>query len=140
MATREGQDAGEAIDQAHALTGPHSPERMKAQKDSLIRNLTILERLGCLDDDGMAKLRKGNAPTITRGPYAGEIVTGDHIIPRSVTPELDNTLFNLEFMPLTLNQRKRAKVGQRQIDLAKRWHKAGILNDEGLKAVLAVSP
>ena len=42
----------------------------------------------------MAKLRKGNAPTITKGPYAGEIVTGDHIIPRSVTPELDNTLFN----------------------------------------------
>ena len=70
----------------------------------------------------MAKLRKGNAPTITKGPYAGEIVTGDHIIPRSVTPELDNTLFNLEFMPLTLNQRKCAKVGQRQIDLARRWH------------------
>ncbi len=27
----------------------------------------------------MIKLRKGNAPTITKGPYAGEIVTGDHI-------------------------------------------------------------
>ena len=140
MAKRDGHDLGTVIDQAHALTAPHRPERLKAQKDSLIRNLTIVERLGCLDDEGMAKLRKGNAPTITRGPYAGEIVTGDHIIPRSVTPELDNTLFNLEFMPLTLNQRKRAKVGQRQIDLAKRWHKAGLLNDEGLKAVLAVSP
>jgi hypothetical protein len=139
MATREGQDAGEVIDQAHALTAPHRPERMKAQRDSLIRNLTILERLGCLDTEGMAKLRKGNAPTITKGPYAGEIVTGDHIKPRSVCPELDNTLFNLEFMPLTLNQRKSAKVGQRQIDLAKRWHKAGLLSDEGLKAVLAVS-
>jgi hypothetical protein len=44
-------------------------------------------------------------------PYAGEIVTGDHIIPRSVTPELDNTLFNLDMMPLTLN-RKRHKIGR----------------------------
>ena len=85
----------------------------------------------------MAKLRKGNAPTITKGPYAGEIVTGDHIIPRSVTPELDNTLFNLEFMPLTLNQRKSAKVGQRQIDLARRWHKLGILSKKGLGAAVS---
>jgi hypothetical protein len=84
----------------------------------------------------MILLRKGNAPTITKGPYAGEIVTGDHIIPRSVTPELDNTLFNLEMMPLTLNQRKSAKVGQRQLDLARRWHKAGLLSDEGMREVL----
>jgi hypothetical protein len=68
----------------------------------------ILERLGRLDEAGMIKLRKGNAPAITRGPYVGEIVSGDPIIPRSVCPELDNCLFNLEFMPLTLNQRKGA--------------------------------
>jgi hypothetical protein len=136
MAKREGNDLGTVIDQAHALTAPHKPERLKAQKDSLIRNVTILERLGCLDEAGMILLRKGNAPTITKGPYAGEIVTGDHIIPRSVTPELDNTLFNLEMMPLTLNQRKSAKVGQRQLDLAERWHKAGLLSDEGFRAVL----
>ncbi len=85
----------------------------------------------------MIKLRKGLAPTITKGPYAGEIVTGDHIIPQSVTPELDNTLFNLEMMPLTLNQEKSAKVGQGQLDLAKRWHSMGLLSDEGLRAVLA---
>ena len=84
----------------------------------------------------MEKLRKGKAPTITKGPYAAEIATGDHIIPRSVCPELDNFLFNLEFMPLTLNQRKSAKIGQRQIDLAKRWNTDGLLSDEGLKAVL----
>ena len=136
MAKRDGNDLEIVLDESHALTGPHKAERMKAQKDSLIRNVTILERLGCLDEEGMIKLRKGNAPTITKGPYAGEIVTGDHIIPRSVTPELDNTLFNLEMMPLTLNQRKAAKVTARQLDLAKRWHKAGLLSDEGLRAVI----
>ena len=96
----------------------------------------ILERLGCFDEAGLAKLRKGNAPTITKGPYAGEIVTGDHIIPRSVCPELDNKIYNLEMMPLTLNQRKGAKVTQRQIDLAKRWNTDGLLRDAGLGAVL----
>jgi hypothetical protein len=136
MAHVSGFDAGEIIDQAHAQTGPHEPKRAMAQRDSLIRNRVILERLGCIDEAGMIKLRKGNAPTITKGPYAGEIVTGDHIIPRSVCPELDNALYNLEMMPLTLNQRKSAKIGTRQIDLAKRWNQDGLLSDEGLKAVL----
>ncbi|MDA7639651.1 hypothetical protein N8686_03550 [Akkermansiaceae bacterium] len=136
MAHISGFDAGEIIDQAHAQTGPHEPNRTKAQRESLIRNRLILERLGCVDEAGMIKLRKGNAPTITKGPYAGEIVTGDHIIPRSVCPELDNALYNLEMMPLTLNQRKSAKIGQRQIDLAKRWNTDGLLSDEGLLAVL----
>ena len=133
-----GGTQGGVIDQAHALLTPHSAKRLKCQKDSLVRNRIILERLGCLDEAGMTKLRKGNAPTITKGPYAGEIVTGDHIIPRSVTPELDNTLYNLEMMPLTLNQKKAAKVTQRQIDLAKRWNKDGLLSDKGLKAALDV--
>ncbi|MDB4409100.1 hypothetical protein N9165_03445 [Akkermansiaceae bacterium] len=126
----------ELLDQAHAQTGPLEPNRAKAQRDSLIRNRVILERLGCIDEAGLAKLRKGNAPTITKGPYAGEIVTGDHIIPRSVCPELDNKLYNLEMMPLTLNQRKSAKIGTRQIDIARRWNQDGLLSDEGLGAVL----
>ncbi|MDB4766042.1 hypothetical protein OAG92_05540 [Akkermansiaceae bacterium] len=136
MAHVSGFDAGEIIDQAHAQTGPHDPERTKAQRESLIRNRVILERLGCIDEAGMIKLRKGNAPTITKGPYVGEIVTGDHIIPRSVCPELDNALHNLEMIPLTLNQKKSAKIGQRQIDLAKRWNAYGLLSDAGLKSVL----
>ncbi|MDA7526855.1 hypothetical protein N9010_01915 [bacterium] len=136
MAHISGFDAGEIIDLAHSVISPHEPKRAKAQRESLIRNRVILERLGCIDEAGMIKLRKGNAPTITKGPYAGEIVTGDHIIPRSICPELDNALYNLEMMPLTLNQRKSAKIGTRQIDLAKRWNADGLLSDEGLKAVL----
>ena len=137
MAHTAGLDVGEIIDLSHDQVGPVKPLRAKVQRDSHIRNRLILERLGCVDEAGLAKLRKGNAPTITKGPYAGEIVTGDHIIPRSVCPELDNKLYNLEMMPLTLNQKKSAKIGQRQIDLAKRWNKDGLLSDEGLEAVLA---
>ena len=139
MAHIWGFDIGEIIDQVHSVIGSYEPKRAKAQRESLIRNRLILERLGCVDEAGMIKLRKGNAPTITKGPYAGEIVTGDHIIPRSVCPELDNKIYNLEMMPLTLNQRKGAKVTQRQIDLARRWNQDGLLSDEGLGAVLRTS-
>jgi len=31
---------------------------------------------GCLEQEGMEKLRKGKAPTITKGPYAGSLTHG----------------------------------------------------------------
>ncbi len=107
--------------------------------ESLTRNRTILERLGCLDEAGMGKLRKGNAPTITKGPYEGELATGDHIIPRSVCPALDNVIVNLEFMPATLNQRKGAKVGERQVAVARKFHAAEIIDSAEFEAIEAAS-
>ena len=85
--------------------------RTDAVKASLVRNLTIVERLGCLDVAGMAKLKTGNAPTVTLGPYADDIASGDHIIPRSVCEELDERLYNLEFMPSKMNGSKGNKIG-----------------------------
>lgn len=131
MAHREGQDLNELIDRAHASAPPQDAAREAEQKTALLRNLTILDRLGSLDSEGMEKLRRGRAPTITRGPYSGELATVDHIIPRSVCPELDNCLFNLEFMPDTLNRRQSAKIGDRQIQLARRWQSLRLLSPEG---------
>lgn len=138
VAEQEGHDPATVIDQAHAAALPRSPAREAEQKAALLRNLTILSRLGCLDSAGLEKLRRGRAPTITRGPYVGELATGDHIIPRSVCPELDNCLFNLEFMefmPDTLSKRKGAKIGDRQRSVARRWYQSGLLSAEGLKAL-----
>ena len=50
--------------------------------------------------------------------------------------ELDRVIANLELLPLPLNERKRAKIGQRQRSLAEKFHKAGLLNDLGYNAVL----
>jgi len=120
IAVRKGADPESLLIYAYTLTGPHRLERLEAQKVSLIRNRVILERLGCLDAAGLEMLRKGKALTITKGPYAGELATVDHTIPRSICLELDNRLFNLEFMPATRNQRKSNKISQRQRDLARR--------------------
>jgi hypothetical protein len=103
---------------------------------AMARNRTIAERLGCLDAEGMELLRRGMAPTIKRGPYAGEKLTVDHIIPRAVAPTLDKVLANLELMPHSLNIRKGAKVGQRQADLANKLLQAGILTPEYHAAIL----
>jgi hypothetical protein len=80
-------------------------------------------------------MRKGKAPTVRRGPYQGDHLSVDHIIPRAVVPELDNVIANLELMPLRMNESKNDRVGERQVDLARKFNKAGLLSDKRLKAV-----
>jgi hypothetical protein len=104
--------------------------------EAMVRNRVIAERLGCLDEEGMISLRSGRAPTIRNGPYIGDKLSVDHIIPRSVCLELDTTLANLELMPLRMNRAKSNSVGQRQVDMAKKFHAAGLLSEAGLNAVL----
>ena len=107
----------------------------KLTAEAMVRNLVIAERLGCLDPDGLREMHKGEAATVHRGPYRGEKLSVDHIIPRAVVPELDNVIANLELLPLKMNEDKNAKIGARQVDLARKLHKAGLLSSEGLKAV-----
>ena len=99
----------------------------KLTAEAMVRNLTIAERLGCLDSEGLGEMRRGLAPTVRRGPYRGEKLSVDHIIPWAVVPELDNVIANLELMPLKMNEGKNAKIGARQVDLTRKLHKAGLV-------------
>jgi hypothetical protein len=95
--------------------------------ESLLRNVTIAERLGTTTPTDIETMRKGNCGTVRNGPYAGEPLSVDHIIPRSIAPELDNVIANLELMPLTLNKRKQDKIGERQIALGRKFKEAGLV-------------
>lgn len=46
-----------------------------------------------------AKLRKGGSPEITKGEHAGDFIALDHILPRTVVPELTARFFNPEALP-----------------------------------------
>jgi hypothetical protein len=104
--------------------------------EAMVRNLKIAERLGCLDREGLQEMRRGQAATVRRGPYRGDQLSVDHIIPRALVPELDNVIANLELMPLRMNEGKRDVVGERQKDLARKLYKAELLGKRGLHAVL----
>lgn len=107
----------------------------KLTAEAMVRNLTIAERVGCLNAEGLGEMRRGQAPVVRRGPYRGEKLSVDHIIPRAVVPELDNVIANLELMPLKMNEGKNNKIGARQLDLARKLRKAGLLSAKGLAAV-----
>lgn len=82
-------------------------------------------------------MRQGKAPTIRKGPYKGDELSVDHIIPRAISPELDNVIANLELMPLRMNESKNDRIGDRQLSHAKSLNRAGFLSATGLIQVQA---
>jgi hypothetical protein len=134
---QSGRDPRAEMDAVMVAVGWGGTLKADLTAAAMVRNRTIAERLGCLDAEGMERMRRGASPIVRRGPYAGEKLTVDHIIPRAVTPSLDFVLANLELMPNTLNLRKGAKIGQRQIDLANKLRAAGLLSEMDHARVVA---
>jgi hypothetical protein len=132
---RKAGESPEKVAQTAVAKAGYKDASAKLTKDAMLRNLDIAGKLGCLDETGMDAMRRGKAPTVRKGPYTGDIASVDHIIPRAVVPELDNVIANLELLPLKLNESKNSNIGDRQRDMAKRFHAAGLLSAAGLKAV-----
>ena len=133
-----GGDVGAVIGTAQAMTGSSGTPAAKADRLAILSNRMKLQNYGCLTADGMAKLRKGGSPEITKGDHAGDFIALDHILPRSVVPELAARFFNLEALPAQVNLAKSDRIGQRELDLARQWNHAGLLSSPGLKAVQVV--
>jgi hypothetical protein len=89
-------------------------------KESLLRNLVIANRLGLLTPANLDAMKRGKSPTVTFGPYAGEIAEVDHILPVAKFPQYGKEFWNLELMPQSLNRRKGETMGQRQMDLLRK--------------------
>ena len=133
----DGVSPTKVVDVALRRVGVTNAAAAGLTKAAMLRNVTIAERLGCLDKSGLEEMRKGHAATVRRGPYAGDELSVDQIIPRAVAPELDCVIANFELLPLRVNERKNASIGQRQRDLAEKLNKAGLLSNSELRVVRA---
>lgn len=111
---------------AVALTGMKG-EAARLTVEAMLRNLRIAGQLGCLNEAGLAEMRRGHAPTITNGSYTGDQLSVDHIVPLSAAPRLDKIIANLELMPLRLNQKKKNAMGARQFGLLRKQREAGLM-------------
>lgn len=137
VARNSGADITNQLNAAIISAGYTNADAVRLTSEALLRNLDIAGKLGCLDAEGLSEMRQGKSPTVRRGPYAGDQLSVDHIIPRAVCPELDNVIANLELMPMRLNAAKRDSIGERQIALAREFHRAGLVGKAGLEKVRA---
>ena len=136
-ARERGGDVGTVIGTAQDTAGYAGSAGAIADAMAVTWNRKKLEDFGCFTAEGMAKMRKVGSPVITKGEHAGDIIALDHILPRSVVPELAARFFNLEALPARVNLEKSDKIGKRELDLARRWNRSGLLSAPGLLAVEA---
>lgn len=134
-AKQAGVDPDKVASQAVGLIGWGGTPKGDLTAAAMVRNLTIIERLGATTPADIEDMSRGKTAEVRKGPYIGQIISVDHIIPRSVAPELDNVIANLELMPLKLNMSKSDKVTSRQTDFASKLSAAGLLSEEGLRRI-----
>lgn len=119
-ARRPGGNPPDVIDTAQKEAGYLGSPGAKADKAAILWSWQKLNNFGCFTVEGMAKLRKGGSPKITKGDHAGEGIALDHVLPRAVVPELAARFYNLEAIPDRANLQKSDKIGQRELELARR--------------------
>ena len=95
---------------------------------TIMRNLQRALLAGLDNPEGMAEMRRGGAPTIRKGPFLGDEMGIDHVVPRAAVPELDNVLANLELMPTQMNRNKSDKLQPRTQLMARRFVASGLLD------------
>lgn len=133
---RHGFDVAIVASNAVASAGYTNRHLATLTFDSLTRNHGIAKKLGVFDAVGLKDMHRGQSPTIRNGPYTGDELSVDHIVPYAVAPELDNIIANLELMPQRMNSRKRDKMGVRQVEYAKKFRVAGLLSAKRLDEIL----
>ena len=130
-AEEQGQRPEAVLDESAKLNKTEGTPYAGFVRWGLLENLKIANELGLLTPEGMAELRRGKSATITKGQYAGQEAEADHVIPRTVCPELQNQVMNLELLPAALNRAKSDKVTERAIVFCKELYDAKLLSEEG---------
>jgi len=132
-----GGDPSKVIDTAQVKAGYGASVAAKADKQAILWSFKNLDAWGCFDDKGMEKLRKGGSPIITKGESIGDSIAIDHVLPCSLVPELAARFYNLEAIPSKKNLLKSAKITEREVNLARRWHREKLLSINGLMVIEA---
>jgi hypothetical protein len=135
VARRDGATVADIIDKAQTHLMIEKTLGAAADRKALLWAHDRLTKYGCFTVEGMEKMKRGGSPKITLGEHAGDSIALDHVLPCAVVPELEARFYNLEPVPAAVNRAKSAKITQREIDLARHWHKSGLLSAAGLAAV-----
>ncbi len=136
-ARRTGLDPAAVIAEAQQVANYAGTPSAIADKAAIVWSRSKLDQWGCFTEAGMEKLRRGGSPEITKGEHSGDSIALDHVLPRAVVPELAARFYNLEAVPSRQNAAKSAKITTREVMLARRWHRDGLISDSGLDAVVA---
>ncbi len=106
--------AVQTIYKKFASTSPYATKvhvyAPKAEIQNLVAQYRYGKKLGLYTPKNLEQLRHGRAPIVSKGAYKGETVEIDHLIPKALSPELENSMANLTWLPASANRTKSASI------------------------------
>lgn len=127
MARREGQDLDAVLDEA-LKSYWDAPKHAALVRSALTRNFNGANRRKCFEGTEWESMRRGKAPTIQKGDFAGEKLEVDHLLPIARAPYLGNEIANLCYLPRKLNRRKKASLSKAYRTLSGYLLEAGVIS------------
>jgi hypothetical protein len=129
----------DVLNKAQEAAGYSGTKRAMADRAAIALARASLDAFGGFTPEGMAELKRGESPTISKGKYKEIGIALDHVLPVSVVPELAARFYNLQVLPTTVNQEKGNRISELTLELARQWNRQGLLSAEGLNAVEAAA-
>lgn len=135
QAYQDGLDVSKLLD----LAQPKSKQPAvlaELNKKRFLSNLQLGIEYGIYEgEENLKPLAYGKAPFITKGPHKGERIDVEHLVPKSIAPDLDNILANLMWYPASLNQSKSDTVTPEAMAMAEVFKEQEILPYDQFLAV-----
>ena len=136
MARQDGRDPASEMHAVMMDIGWGADAKGNLTAGTMVENWAVASRHGCLDQAGMADLRRGDSPTIRIGRNAGDKLGVYHLIPLSVYPELDTILANLRLAPMQSYHYKFNPIGWKQVEWLRECYAAGLLSNDDVLRLL----
>ncbi len=102
---------------------------------SLVKNNRQMVRLGCYTLENLDLLRNGNSATIILGPYVGQKVEVDHVVPKSLIPALAKDFANLRFEPFRINRMKWDRIRHSELRAIRIFAACGLVPSSAVEMV-----
>ncbi len=128
-AADEGSTPAQTLDRA-LVSYADAPMHGELVKERILQNYSDLVESGCFDESVVDQLRHGKSPYIQKGPFKGEQLWVEHVVPKAVAPELGRNFANLGFSRESENRSKSDKVSATDLKHAERFRAAGLVSLE----------
>jgi len=136
QARLSGISVPEVVSNAVVAAGYANAKLATMTREVLVHNFELAVGYGVFTEEGLRQMQRGLSPQIQVGSFRGDAMTVDAIVPTAAAPELGNLLANWEFLPLEVKSAKGYRIGEKQRDLVRKFHAAGVITQERLQEIL----
>ena len=142
---RAGRNVSESVTRAMKMSGadrriPKSLLDPKIDRMAILQNYETAKRTKIFEGPGnLERMKRGLAPTVYEGEFAGQVIHVDHIIPQSHAPELGNVWGNLRYVPERPNVLDSNKLKPASLSKLQEYKDARLIDQNRINSIIRIA-